>query len=74
VASLAWSAKLARARGPSGEHLILLARHSDVILEVLLQRAGRPHYGRALRIMEAHEKLKAMLATIESIIDDGAGT
>ena len=32
---------LAGERGPSGDHLIALARHSDAVLFVLLALAGR---------------------------------
>ena len=37
--------------GPSGEHLIALARHSDAVLAVILQLAGRQHYEGALRLI-----------------------
>ena len=58
--------------GPSGEHLIALARHSDVILGVFLQRAGRKHYEGALRIINAREQLSSMLDAIQRIVDDEA--
>jgi hypothetical protein len=61
---------LAGTGGPSGEHLIALARHSDAILEVLLRRAGRPNYATALRIMDAHQKLEEALRIIRVIIDN----
>lgn len=58
--------------GPSGEHLIALARHSDVILGVFLQRAGRKHYEGALRMMNAREQLRSMLDAIQRIVGDEA--
>ena len=57
--------------GPSGEHLIALARHSDVILGVFLQRAGRKHYAGALRIIYACEQLRSMLDSIQRTVGDG---
>jgi hypothetical protein len=56
--------------GPSGEHLIALARHSDAILEVLLRRAGRSNYATALRIIDAHQKLEEALRIIRVIVDN----
>src|SRR5579883_2470370 len=43
-------------KGPSGVHLIALARHSDAILDLFLQQAGRQDYVRAFRLMETHDK------------------
>ena len=56
--------------GPSGEHLIALAHHSDAVLEVFLDRAGRGRHGAALRLMDAREMLGELLAMIQTIIDD----
>jgi hypothetical protein len=58
--------------GPSGEHLMALARHSDAILGVFLQMAGRPQYAAALRLMNAHEALRDIVEAIQSIIDERA--
>jgi hypothetical protein len=58
--------------GPSGEHLIALARHSDTVLAVILQLAGRQHYEGALRLIQARDALNAILAVIQRIINDGA--
>lgn len=58
--------------GPSGEHLIALARHSDMILEVFLRKAGRPHYAGAVRLVVARETLKEILEIIQSLIEESA--
>jgi hypothetical protein len=59
-------------RGPSGEHLISLARHSDAIVDLFLRRAGRPHHASAFRLMEARDKLGELLEAIQSIVGEDA--
>jgi hypothetical protein len=59
-------------KGPNGVHLIALARHSDMILDLFLQQAGRQRYARALRLMEAHEKLGDLLGAIQAILSEDA--
>jgi hypothetical protein len=59
----------AGSRGPSGSHLIALAAQSDVILEVLLQRAGRLPYVGARRLVDAYTKLQSVMEEIEDIIE-----
>lgn len=56
--------------GPSGEHLIALARHSDMVLRVFLQLAGRQHYEGALRLIQARDTLSEILEAIRKIVDD----
>jgi hypothetical protein len=63
----------AGARGPSGQHLIALAARSDVILDVFLQRAGRPPYVAAQRLIEAYTKLQSAMEEIHDIIDASGG-
>jgi hypothetical protein len=58
--------------GPNGEHLIALARHSDLVLEMFLRKAGRHRYAGALHLVDARETLRKVLQTVQSIIDDGA--
>jgi hypothetical protein len=58
--------------GPSGENLIALARHSDKVLAVFLQLAGRQHYEGAFRLIQARDALSGILAVIEKIINDDA--
>lgn len=62
----------AETRGPNGVHLIALARHSDVILNLFLQPAGRLRYARALRLMEAGDKLGEFLEEIQAILREDA--
>ena len=56
--------------GPNGKHLIALARHSDSILGLFLELAGRQHFAGALRLTDAREALRDALEAIQSIIDD----
>jgi hypothetical protein len=56
--------------GPSGEHLIALARHSNAVLDVFLLLAGRPRHSVALRVMEASGKLKDIITTIQEAIEE----
>ena len=56
--------------GPSGEHLIALARHSDMVLRVFLQLAGRQRYEGALRLIQARDTLSEILDAIQKIVDD----
>lgn len=55
-------------RGPSGKHLIALARHSDAVLLVILQRAGRVDYAAALRLMNAQAALVDIQETVQFIL------
>jgi hypothetical protein len=59
-------------RGPSGEHLISLARHSDAIVELFLRQAGRQQHASALRLMEARDKLGELLRVIQAILGEDA--
>ena len=54
--------------GPSGEHLIALARHSDVVLRVFLQLAGRQRHEGALRLIQARDTLSEILDAIQKIV------
>jgi hypothetical protein len=59
-------------KGPNGVHLISLARHSDVILELFLRQAGRQRHVRRLRLIEAHDKLCELLEAIQAILREDA--
>jgi hypothetical protein len=52
---------------PSGEHLIALAQHSDVVLVTFLQLANRPCHAAALRIIQACEQIHESLEEIRSL-------
>jgi hypothetical protein len=58
--------------GPSGEHLIALARHSDKVLAVFLRLTGRQHFEGALRLIQARDVLSAILESLQKIMNDGA--
>lgn len=59
----------AEAGGPSGQHLIALARHSDAVLRVFLQLAGREQYECGLRLVQARDKLAEILGAIQEVLD-----
>ena len=56
------------ARGPSGDHLIALARHSDAVLTAFLDRAQRPNLARS-HLLEARDRLLGLLAVIQEILN-----
>ena len=55
-------------RGPTGEHLISLARHSDAVFEVIIRAAGRESLLIALRLIDAREKLVAALEILDQLV------
>jgi hypothetical protein len=57
-------------RGPTGEHLISLARHSDAVFEVIIRAAGRESLLIALQLIDAREKLAAALETLDQLVAD----
>jgi hypothetical protein len=57
-------------RGPTGEHLISLARHSDAVFEVIIRAAGRESLLIALQLIDAREKLAAALAILDQVVTD----
>jgi hypothetical protein len=57
-------------RGPSGEHLIALARNSDAVLEAFLDRAGRRNLLGRSRLGEARERLRDLLAVIQEVLNE----
>jgi hypothetical protein len=56
--------------GPSGQYLIALARHSDEVLRVFLQLAGRHHFTAAIRLIMARDALRDTLRALDKIVDD----
>ena len=54
-------------RGPNGEHLIALARHSDAVLSAFLQRAGRQHLAGMHRIFEARTMVRDALRLLDMV-------
>ena len=55
-------------RGPTGQYLIALARHSDAVFEVLIRAAGRDSVLVALQLIDAREKVAAALETIDKLM------
>lgn len=53
--------------GPSGEHLILLIRHSEEVLEAILLMAGRGELVTAKKMVDARHKLAEMIAFMDEI-------
>src|SRR5689334_12143653 len=47
---------LSAARGPSGPHLLSLARHSDVVFETFLRLVGRDALLAAKKVVDAREQ------------------
>jgi hypothetical protein len=53
--------------GPNGENLVELVRHSEEVLETVLQLAGRHDLVTARKLAGAREKLKEMLEMIDAL-------
>ncbi len=57
---------MAGRRGPRGEHLLSLIRHSNGALEIILQLAGRKDLIAARTLLDARSALVRMLALIDA--------
>src|SRR5262249_56373053 len=55
-------------RGPTGEHLISLARHSDAVFEVIIRAAGRETLLIALQLIDAREKIVAAIEILDQLV------
>ncbi len=53
--------------GPSGESLITLCRHSDLVLETFLALAGRTDHIKARKIIHAKQKLRQILELVNEL-------
>ena len=53
--------------GPNGENLVELVRHSEEVLETVLQLAGRQDLVTARKLAGAREKLREMLEMIDEL-------
>jgi len=60
---------LAGIKGPSGEHLVVLIRHSETVLEVILNHTGRDRSIAADRLIAAREGLHELLGCIDLLIE-----
>ena len=55
--------------GPAGEHLIELMRHSDTVLAIVLELAGRKEALSTERIMLVREELVNVLNSLDEICE-----
>jgi hypothetical protein len=53
--------------GPSGEHLVLLARHSDEVLETFLTAAGRQDLMVAVKLAAAEHAIEDLLKAVRQL-------
>jgi hypothetical protein len=60
---------LSGAYGPSGDHLIGLARESDAVLATLLSLAGRSQYMIAIDLIAIQNALSAATSLIDNLLD-----
>jgi hypothetical protein len=60
------------AKGPSGDNLLSLIRHSDVVLEAVLYRSGRERNVIHGRFQATRETLRELLAHYDFLIDEDA--
>lgn len=56
-------------KGPSGEHLVALLRHSQTLLEVVLGYVGRDRNIAVSRLIAAREGLRELLGFMDLLID-----
>jgi hypothetical protein len=57
--------------GPSGENLVLLIRHSDAVLETVLELSGRQALLRAAGVLGLRNRLKEIVDAIDGLLPDG---
>ena len=53
--------------GPSGQHLVDLARHSDDVLEAFLTMSGRADLVASKKMGDARRKLREMLTLLDQL-------
>ncbi|MBL3563733.1 hypothetical protein JMM59_01680 [Rhodovulum sulfidophilum] len=53
--------------GPSGTHLVSLARHSDEVLETFLAAAGRQDLMVAVKLAAAEDAIEELLVAVRSL-------
>lgn len=56
--------------GPSGEHLVALARHSDEVLGAFLTMAGREDLLVATKLVAAEQAITELLIAVRRLSDD----
>jgi hypothetical protein len=55
--------------GPRGQHLAVLARHSDEVLATFLALAGRPQTNVAIRLVDARNRIASALEEIDLLVE-----
>lgn len=60
---------LAGTNGPSGDHLLAIARHSDSVFETFARLSGRQHSIAAERLIAARTALLDLLDIIQLVTD-----
>ena len=58
--------------GPSGEHLVALARHSDEVLGTFLAMAGRENLMVATKLVAAERAIAELLVEVRRLNGDGS--
>jgi hypothetical protein len=61
-------------RGPRGEHLLSLIRHSSAVLEAVLRLAGREQLITGKMLLDVRSTLLEMLASIDATIPEREGS
>jgi hypothetical protein len=56
--------------GPSGQHLVALARHSDEVLGTFLAMAGREDLMVATKLVAAEQAIMELLIAVRRLSDD----
>lgn len=56
--------------GPSGEHLLALARHSDEVLGIFLAMAGREELMVAVKLAAAEQAIEELLVAVRGLTAD----
>ena len=56
--------------GPSGQHLVALARHSDEVLGTFLAMAGREDLMVATKLVAAEQAITELLIAVRRLSDD----
>jgi len=64
---------LAGTHGPAGEHLILLLRNSDAVLEAVLRLAGRASSVATINLLDARTKFVEVLKSFDELLDQDRG-
>lgn len=60
-------------RGPDGRNLILLARHSDTVLQSILRMAQRDSYELSIELDAARAALVRAVALIDALVPPKSG-